>query len=198
MKYRELPTMTRLPKFRLRSLFYLTLVVAVGCMAWLKPAEGVPFIVAFALAAWFVFLVRTDRTTRPCQQTRHARIFSVRRPVKLITPKRRWAQFSLPTLFLVVTMLCVGLALPPLEETMEFSVTTAVTAFVLVMFWTRPKPKLAGEAHLKSLGLLLGIDSGRARIRNANQARKWQRWPTRRSGECRGSVGEEAALIDKR
>jgi hypothetical protein len=31
--------------------------------------------------------------------------------VKLLTPKRRWAQFSLLTLFLVVTVLCVGLSL---------------------------------------------------------------------------------------
>jgi hypothetical protein len=33
------------------------------------------------------------------------------RIVKLLTPKRRWAQFSLATLFAVVTVLCVGLAL---------------------------------------------------------------------------------------
>jgi hypothetical protein len=31
--------------------------------------------------------------------------------VKLLTPKRRWAQFSLVTMFAVVTMLCVVLAL---------------------------------------------------------------------------------------
>jgi hypothetical protein len=33
------------------------------------------------------------------------------RIVLLFTPKRRWAQFSLATLFVVVTVLCVGLAL---------------------------------------------------------------------------------------
>jgi hypothetical protein len=33
------------------------------------------------------------------------------RIVKLLTPKRRWAQFSLATMFLVVSLLCVGLAL---------------------------------------------------------------------------------------
>jgi hypothetical protein len=33
------------------------------------------------------------------------------RIVKLLTPKRRWAQFSLATLFVVVTVLCVALAL---------------------------------------------------------------------------------------
>jgi hypothetical protein len=31
--------------------------------------------------------------------------------LKLITPKRRWAQFSLATMFVVLTVLCVGLAL---------------------------------------------------------------------------------------
>ncbi|HEV3005261.1 MAG TPA: hypothetical protein VGX78_12415 [Pirellulales bacterium] len=33
------------------------------------------------------------------------------RYVKLVTPKRRWAQFSLGTLFLIVTALCVAMAL---------------------------------------------------------------------------------------
>jgi hypothetical protein len=38
-----------------------------------------------------------------------AKLFA--RTVKLLTPKRRWAQFSLATMFVVVTVLCVGLAL---------------------------------------------------------------------------------------
>jgi hypothetical protein len=45
---------------------------------------------------------------------RHIKLTGVAKPfavtVKLITPKRRWAQFSLATMFVVVTALCVGCA----------------------------------------------------------------------------------------
>jgi hypothetical protein len=70
----------------------------------------------------------------------------------------------------------------------EFALATAFTAIVFVMFWTRPKPRLTGKAHLKALGRLLVGDIGRARIGNSNTARRWHRWPVH--GVPHGHAGE--------
>jgi len=65
--------------------------------------------------------------------------------VALLTPKRRWAQFSLLTLFLVVTVLCVGLRLVVVPAEKQRRAVAAIKALGGRVDYVKPSEE-ASEA----------------------------------------------------
>ncbi len=65
--------------------------------------------------------------------------------VSMLTPKRRWAQFSLATMFLVVTVLCVGLSLVVVPAERQRRAVAAIEALGGQVRYVKPDKK-ASEA----------------------------------------------------
>jgi hypothetical protein len=75
--------------------------------------------------------------------------------VTLITPKRRWAQFSLATLLLVVTMLCVGLSLVIAPAERQRRAVAAIEAIGGVVVYQEPNPSRVEALPGRALRLWL-------------------------------------------
>ena len=71
--------------------------------------------------------------------------------VKLLTPKRRWAQFSLATLLAVVAVLCVGLSLVIAPAERQRRAVAAIEELGLKVEYTRTDQKASGAFHRQSL-----------------------------------------------
>jgi hypothetical protein len=72
----------------------------------------------------------------------------IARIVKLLTPKRRWAQFSLATMFVVMTALCVWLAVVVNRAHRQRDAVAAIEALGGRVAYTKPGQKTS-EAFLR-------------------------------------------------